>query len=178
MKKALMVAVLIGMGWVSASHAVVISWAALVDVEGDGQVLTGLTSARLYYVATGSWEADSGFDGAVAVGDMITGRPVSTDVSYGRVREQATTDSTDRSQSGGAYFVVVFDAVGTAYRSNTAIAWNDARYVTSDPMNPASGLFIGGSTIGTEWGVVPEPSTFALLALGAAALAARRRRRT
>ena len=177
MKKALMIAVLIGMGWVSASHAVVISWSALVDVEDPNKVLTGLTSARLYYVASGSWADGSGWGGAVAVGDLVTGRPVSTSDGMGSVREQATTDSTTRSGSG-AYFVVVFDSEGTAYRSNTAIAWNDATYVTSDPMNPAGGLFIGGTTGGTEWGVVPEPNTFALLALGAAALAARRRKRT
>jgi len=177
MKKALILATLIGMGWVSASHAVVISWSALVDVEGGGQVLTGLTSAQLYYVETRSWAVGSGFDGAESVGALVTGRPVSESGGMGSVREQATTDSTTRSGSG-AYFVVVFDSEGTAYRSNTAIAWNDATYVTSDPMNPAGGLFIGGTTGGTEWGVVPEPNTFALLALGAAALAARRRKRT
>lgn len=177
MKKALMLAILIGMGWVSASHAVVISWSALVDVEDAGQVLTGLTSAQLYYVASGSWEAGSGFGGAEAVGGLITGRPVSESGGMGSVREQATTDDITRS-GAGAYFVVVFDSAGTAYRSNTAIAWNDANYVTSDPMNPAGGLFIGGTTSGTDWGVVPEPNTFALLALGAAALAARRRKRT
>jgi len=176
MKKALILATLIGMGWVSASHAVVISWSALVDVEGGG-VLTGLTSAQLYYVETRSWAVGSGFDGAESVGALVTGRPVSESGGMGSVREQATTDSTTRSGSG-AYFVVVFDSEGTAYRSNTAIAWNDATYVTSDPMNPAGGLFIGGTTGGTEWGVVPEPNTFALLALGAAALAARRRKRT
>ena len=182
MKKALMVAILIGMGWVSASHAVIISWSALVDVENPNQVLTGLTSARLYYVADGSWEAGSGFysEGVLnprfeVVGDLVTGRPVSTSGGYGSVREQFTTDSAVR--SGGAYYVVVFDAAGDAWRSNTGIAWNDTRYVTSDAMNPASLLFIGGTTSGTDWGLVPEPNTFALLALGAAALAARRRKK-
>jgi hypothetical protein len=176
MKKALMVAFLIGMGWVSASHAVVMSWSALVDVEGTGQVLTGLTSARLYYVASGSWTAGSGFGGAVTVGDSVTGRPVSTSDGYGRVREQFTTDSELRSGSG-RYYVVVFDGAGDAWRSNASIAWNDSSYVTSDAMNPANLLLIGGTTSGTQWGLVPEPNTFALLALGAAALAARRRRK-
>jgi len=176
MKKALMIAVLIGMGWVSTSPAVVISWSALVDVEGPDQVLTGLTSARLYYVESGTWAVDSGFDDAEAVGSLVTGRPVSTADGMGSVREQATTDSTPR--EAGAYFVVVFDAEGKAWRSSASIAWNNATYVTSDPMHPASGLFIGGGESGTGWVAVPEPNTFALLALGAAALAARRRRRT
>jgi|GEM_PF-1225553 len=176
MKKALMVAVLIGVGLVSTSHAVVMSWAALVDVDGTGKVLTGLTSAQLYYVESGTWAENSGFSGTEAVGTLVTGRPVSTSGGMGRVSEQATTDSTTRSQ--GAYFVVAFDSVGKAWRSNASIGWNEAAYVTSDPMNPAGGLFIGGTTGGTEWGVVPEPNTFALLALGAAALAARRRKRT
>jgi hypothetical protein len=176
MKKALMVAILIGMGWVSASHAVIISWSALVDVETPDQVLTGLTSAQLYYVESGIWAENSGFGSADAVGTLVTGRPVSTSGGYGSVREQFTTDSEVRSGSG-RYYVVVFDAAGDAWRSNTGIAWNDTRYVTSDPMNSASLLFIGGTTSGTQWGLVPEPNTFALLALGAAALAARRRRK-
>jgi hypothetical protein len=173
MKKALMVAILIGMGWVSASHAVVMSWSALVDVEGDDKVLTGLTYARLYYVESGTWAANSGFSGTEAVGTLVTGRPVST--SGGSVREQFTTDSTERTK--GAYFVVVFDSENKAWRSNASIKWDDATYVTSDPMNQASGLFIGGTTSGKDWGLVPEPNTFALLALGGAALAARRRRK-
>jgi hypothetical protein len=177
MKKALMVAVLIGMGWVSASHAVVISWSALVDVEDPGKVLTGLTSARLYYVEAGTWAAGSGFAGTEAVGDLVTGRPVSTSVGMGSVREQATTDSSTERGEDGRYFVVVFDSANKAWRSNASIKWDDATYVTSDPMNQASGLFIGGTTSGKDWGLVPEPNTFALLALGGAALAARRRRK-
>ncbi len=175
MKKALMVAILIGMGWVSASHAVIISWSALVDVEDAGQVLTGLTSAQLYYVESGIWAENSGFGSADAVGTLVTGRPVSTSGGYGSVREQFTTD--DEAREAGAYFVVVFDSDGKAWRSNASIGWDDATYVTSDPMNQANGLFIGGTTSGTQWGLVPEPNTFALLALGAAALAARRRRK-
>jgi hypothetical protein len=110
------------------------------------------------------------------VGAKVSGRPISESGGTVSVREQTTTDSADRS-AGGAYYVVVFDGAGDAWRSNASIAWNDSSYVTFDAMNPANLLLIGGTTSGTQWGLVPEPNTFALLALGAAALAARRRRK-
>ena len=52
MKKTLLLAVALGLGWAATSQAVVISWAA----ETSGGV-TGYQSARLVYVADGTWDS-------------------------------------------------------------------------------------------------------------------------
>jgi hypothetical protein len=92
----------------------------------------------------------------------------------------------DSARGAGAYFVVLFDGGGNAvYRSVQSLAWNDTTWnaFAEDGMNPARGLFLptGGrnesGSGNSGWNPVPEPNTFALLALGAAALAARRRRK-
>ena len=175
MKKALMVAFLIGAGLVSTSQAVVMSWSALVDAEGSAVVGTFL-SAQLYYVADGTWDT-AAMEG-VAVGNLVVGRAISS----GGVREQATTDLAERSGSGKYYAVLFANATGTyewgaTYRSTATVVWSDTTVLSMDSMNPASGLFVYGNDDGSGWHVVPEPNTFALLALGAAALAARRRRK-
>jgi hypothetical protein len=180
MKKALMVAVLIGVGLVSTSQAVVMSWSALVDAEGSAVVRT-FQSARLYYVADGTWNTpiSQGIGEGIAVGNLVVGRAI----LGGGVREQATTDLENRSGSGKYYAVLFANAEGTytgygsAYRSTATVAWSDTTVISMDSMNPASGLFVYGNDAGTSWTAVPEPNTFALLALGAAALAARRRRK-
>jgi len=106
MKKALMVAFLIGAGLVSTSQAVVMSWSALVDAEGSAVVGTFL-SAQLYYVADGTWDT-AAMEG-VAVGNLVVGRAISS----GGVREQATTDLAERSGSGKYYAVLFANATGT-----------------------------------------------------------------
>jgi hypothetical protein len=177
MRNKLLMAVLIGMGWVSASHAVIITWAA----ETTGVVVGSFTSAQLVHVADGVWSWTD-YNNAT-----VNYTPVDTASGFG-VYSGGVYDNlaTDTQRSAGAYFVVLFDGGGNAvYRSVQSLAWNDTDYqaFAEDGMNPASGLFLptGGvneSGTGTSgWHPVPEPNTFALLALGAAALAARRRRK-
>jgi hypothetical protein len=181
MKNKLMIAVLIGMGWVSASHAVIITWAA----ETTGEVVGSFTTAQLVYVADGTWNWSKYNTDPVANGytsvDTASGSGV--DAGLGKVYDNLATDTT---RDAGAYFVVLFDSGNNAvYRSVQSLAWNNTSYnaFAEDGMNPASGLFLptggvnGSGTGDSGWNPVPEPNTFALLALGAAALAARRRRK-
>jgi hypothetical protein len=172
MNKTIVIAALIGLGWVSASQAVVISWSA----ETTGTSVPSYLSAQLVYVSGGVWGSYE------KVGDLAVGSYAILSGGSG-VREQDSVD-TDRSQ--GSYYVVLFsDAGGTqeAYRSYQALAWNDTSWdaFTYEGMGPAEGLFTPAGAVGagptTGWQTIPEPNTFALLALGAAALAARRRRK-
>jgi hypothetical protein len=165
MKNKLMIAVLIGMGWVSASHAVIITWAA----ETTGSVVGSFTTAQLVYVAGGTW--DSGYT------SVDTASGIGVDATAGVVYDNLATDT---KRNAGAYFVVLFNSGNNAvYRSVQSLAWDNASYnaFVEDGMNPARGLFLASGDQTTGWVAVPEPNTFALLALGAAALAARRRRK-
>jgi|688.fasta_scaffold06665_16 hypothetical protein len=171
MKNKLLIAVLIGMGWVSASHAVIITWAA----ETTGEVVGSFTTAQLVYVAGGTWNSVyTSVDTASGIGvDANVGSADTLGVVYDNL-------ATDTKRDEGAYFVVLFDGGNNAvYRSVQSLAWDNASYnaFAEDGMNPASGLFLASGDQTTGWVAVPEPNTFALLALGAAALAARRRRK-
>jgi hypothetical protein len=175
MKKTVMLAVLIGLGWASASHAVVISWSA----KTVGTVVPDFAAAQLVYVSSGEWNwAEFAVnDSKYSPLELITGRPILADGSG--VRQQATADY-GTPAAGGIYYVVLFqnaDRSGTMYRSTATADWGISTAITTDILNPKDGLFIAGGSDGSGWNVVPEPNTFALLALGAAALAARRRRK-
>jgi len=175
MKNKLMIAVLIGMGWVSVSHAVIITWAA----ETTGEVVGSFTTAQLVYVAVGTWNSTDYLQtpGASGYTSVDTASGYGVDAGAGIVYDNLANDTT---RSAGAYFVVLFNSGGDAvYRSVQALAWNDADYnaFAEDGMNPASGLFLATGDERSGWAAVPEPNTVALLALGAAALAARRRRK-
>jgi hypothetical protein len=181
MKNKLLLAVLIGMGWVSTSQAVIITWAA----ETTGVVVGSFVTAQLVHVQDGTWSwseytTDPSGSGYTSV-DTASGWGV--DTTAGVVYDNLANDS---ARGAGAYFVVLFDGVGDAvYRSVQSLAWNDTTWnaFAEDGMNPARGLFLptGGrnesGSGNSGWNPVPEPNTFALLALGAAALAARRRRK-
>lgn len=165
MKRTLLFAVLLGVGLVSSSHAVVIHWAASVS--------SGLSysSAQLVYVAGGTWNGTYTTLGTAASGGAL--------VAGLGVRERSTTDT---QESGGAYFVVLFNSTGTAmYRSDLALAYNDTSAITYDVMNPASGVFNptqGNTGLGVNgWQPVPEPTTGALACIGAAVIIWRRRRK-
>lgn len=165
MKKILLLSVLLGMAWVPASQAVVISWYAET---------TDLTysSAQLVYVESGStWGT------YVKVGDLATG---SYAIPGGGVTEQSALDDVARTQ--GAYYVVLFSDAGgltEAYRSTAYIAFDDTALnaISRGIWSPATGFFAPSGGLNSGWQPIPEPSTFALLAVGAAVLAWKRHKR-
>jgi hypothetical protein len=172
MKKTLLLAVALGLGWAATSQAVVISWAA----ETSGLV-TGYNSARLVYVASGTWN-DASWQSYPTVGSLAKG---TYSLPSGGVRERSATDIT-RTDPNGAYFVVLFsDANGTTplFRSVASLGVGDTAWhaITTDVMNPASGVFTPSGGLGDGWQAIPEPATLSLLGVGAAALALRRRKR-
>jgi len=166
MKKAILIAVLLAVGYAFTSQAVVIHWAVTTPVSGA-------TSAALVYVGTGgippTWDGAS-FSGGTQLGTAEV-LPDST------VGAQATTHGT---QTAGGYYVVLFNAAGQYALSTSWLSFDDkingvggsADAITFDSQYPAQGTFdpVFGS-------FVPEPSTAMLLCMGAAVAALRRRKR-
>lgn len=161
MRKAVLSLVLAAFGGVMTSQAVVISWAS-------DNLLSGTASARLVYITDGSTPSynttlQNGQELATASGAAIDGT---------FLYEQTTSDGTAR--SSGAYYVVLFNSDASQYAVSTSwVAYNDASLGTGE-MDPPSTFLANGFG---GWTPIPEPGSAALLALGAAALALRRRKR-
>ena len=164
MKRAGFLALLLTLGCVMTSQAVVIGWAAENIPSGTGY-------ASLVYVSSGS----TIFDGD---GQWMPGvTPIQLNVTGGAIDgssviPQESTDSILRTE--GNYYVVLFDSAVVNYSvSTTALAYNDGIIGTSE-FDPVSGYFTPDSF--TAWASIPEPSTAMLLVFGAAAAALRRRK--
>ena len=166
MKKVIVVAFLIAVGFAWTSQAVVIHWAT----EGAP---AGTLSAQLVYVSSGAPAfTDDLLSNGSQIGSAVSGLAI-TPLGVG---EQSTTDASLRSQ--GAYFVVLFrdNAGQMEYAYSTAsMAYNNTESVTSDAMAPAPNVFSPGTF--SSWAPIPEPGSAAVLSVGAAALAMRRRKR-
>jgi hypothetical protein len=177
MKNTIILAALLAVGTAVTSQAVVIHWAA------SAPSVSGATTAALVYVSTTGGAAPtwngSGFVGGTLItttegstGGIVDALPDHT------VGEQATTDAF----ASGKVYVVLFNNVGSYAVSSTWLGSDDQiggtggaiGAITDDIFNPPTGLF---NPIGfSGWTPVPEPSTLALLAIGAAAVACRRRK--
>jgi len=169
MKKTALLALLLVMGCVVSSQAVVIHWAA--DTANDGYTYT---SAKLVYVSDGlipntpALVAGADVIGTASGNSLIAG----TGQTDG-VLERMSTDEETRS-GDGKYYVVLFNSLGSAIAvSSIGLDWDDDNAITGSILDPASGVYNPDT-----WTPVPEPSTFALLAVGAAAIAWRRRKRS
>ncbi len=162
MKKAIVVSFLLALGCAVTSQAVVIHWA--VDAP-----LSGTSSAVLVYVSSGT-PAYAG--GAIATGVELGTAVSGLAITPLGIGEQATTDGTVRGEGG--YYVVLFNDAHQ-YSYSSALAYNSSSAITADAMTPSTGVF--SPTEFSQWAAVPEPSTAALLCIGAAAAALRRRKR-
>jgi len=163
MKKVIGLAFLLVVGSVLTSQAVVIHWAT------DG-LNGGASSAVLVYVSSGN---PSYAGGTIATGTEVGSRVSGLAITPDGVGEQGTVDSTAR--SGGNYYVVLFKTVDSIdyFSYSTSVA--DTSAITSDLLAPATGVFTPSNF--SEWTAVPEPCAAALLGLGAAVIALRRRQR-
>jgi len=155
MKKTLLLALLLGLGWVSTGQAVVVYWAATTSSET-------YNSAQLVYVAGGTWS------GSYETVDTASGGALMANGAG--VYAQSSTDSDDR--SGGAYYVALFNDGNLLAYSSTSLPDDDPNAISWDVMNPPSDVFNPSS-----WSPIPEPATSALFCVGAAVLAWRRRKR-
>jgi len=158
-----------------SAHAVVIHW----SVEGYSGANT-LTSVQLVYVSSGVapvYAADVLSNGS-NVGAAVTAPDLSlTPLGVG---EQSTVDSVDRSgDANGAYYVVLFDNIAgvDSFRYGlTSLANDDTASITADIFSPATSVYDANLGGVSDWAPVPEPGSAALLALGLAALAFRRKK--
>jgi len=172
MKKTCWIALVLALGVAWTSQAVVIHWAT----DGYGILSSeDVGSAVLVYISNGAapvYTAGTLSNGET-LGTPVTGSPP---ITSSGVWEQSTTDGTPR--SSGAYYVVLFNDAGTQFAYSTdALAYNDTTWqaFSPDEMTPALGAFTPNAF--SAWAPVPEPGSALLLAMGAAAIALRRRRR-
>lgn len=165
MKKSVAIALLLMLGSVLTSQAVVIGWAAENLPAGTGY-------ARLVYVASGAPVLDGNgqwASGTEELGTLASGAAIDGTSLY----PQSTTDATLR--GAGAYYVVLFDSAYANYAvSTTSIAYNNGPSISAGEFDPITADFKPNGFI--SMGVVPEPSVAMLLAVGAAVAALRRRK--
>lgn len=162
MRNAFLGAVLSLLGAMS-SQAVVISW------SGDS-LPAEATSARLVYITNGETPSYSG--GAVLQNGSELASASGYAIDNGTLFPQMTTDGITR--SSGAYYIVLFNSDASQYAvGDLVIAYNDSGLGSSE-FDPGA---VFSSTSYGSWTPVPEPTSAALLCLGAAALALRRRKR-
>lgn len=174
MKKSLLMAVFMTFGCVAVSQAVVIHWAATTS-------LITYSSAQLVYVSQGSGATVEQILAGATVGGAVSGGGLNGSGQPSGVYER--TASYASGSDIGAYYVILFDGLSAAAVSQNSLAWNSTDgEITQDLMAPYTGVFVAGlpngtTGIGNGWTPIPEPSTFALLAVGAAVVAWRRRKR-
>jgi len=146
-----------------SAQAVVIHWAVTSYPDANT-----VTAAQLVYVSSGVPVATAG---TITTGDVLGSAAAMAITPFG-IGEQNTVDPTTQTQ--GAYYVVLFYAgLGSNYYLySSALAFNDPDSITADIFTPATVVFDPSS-----WTTVPEPGSAALLALGMAVLAFRRKQR-
>ena len=165
MKKSLLSAILLGIGWVSTSQAVVIHWAAETTVTFTSAQLVYVNSVNVGDVTYITGLLPPVIDTAYIPGDAVSGVGV-----YDRTAADGIT------RTDGGYYVVLFNGA-QAVQFSSLLAYNDPNAIDSVPMSPGVNVFSPGTAGNPAGGFtpVPEPCTMALLCFGAATVAIRRR---
>lgn len=167
MKKGLFAFVLASL-FALSSRAVSIYWYTEEDEASA-------TSAQLVYYAADSDGLDFNDDGTVKGATEIV------DVAgfdHTTAYEVGYNTDVSTAYNSGTWYVVLFNESDGTYKATDPVAANSSLYFNDDLTNPTS--FSGGGMSGATWmptyEATPEPCSVALLLLGAAAVAARRKK--
>ncbi|MBO4287965.1 MAG: PEP-CTERM sorting domain-containing protein [Kiritimatiellae bacterium] len=166
MKQALFT-LLCSLGVVFASQAVTIHW----DTEEDE---TTASFAMLVYYKTGELQFDenkqvTGTDSS----NIYTQNPFDHTVAY----EEGYNTEVGTARTDGTWYLVLLDSNGDNYKA-ASMAASQVSYYDGDISSPQV-ITTGGMgtlTMPTSWTATPEPCSVALLLLGAAAVATRRKK--
>lgn len=168
MRKLALITVLGIFGLAISAQAVVVHWAA--DTESNNPIYT-YSVAKLVYVSDGARPETEAAVASATVVDTASGNALFEGVGYtAGVWERSASDST---RSSGKYYVVLFDGGSAVGVSQNGLDYNDTDAITFNPLNPALDAYVPD-----QWVPVPEPSTYALIAIGAVAMLWGRRRKS
>ena len=173
------------------------------DTSSLGLYLVYAESTSPYGTAEEVWSATQDKSAKYVAGSTVGGAATingvaSNDVSFGFLEETASTSlvieiSSTMGFGAGNYYLVVFDPATSDSNAQYAVAQaktftgtnadnadnaNGFYQTTSDPElvgPPEMGNFVNLEWMGGHWPAVPEPTALALLALGVAGLALRRK---
>lgn len=165
MKKVLLM-LLCATSFALSSQAVTIHW----DTETEE---TGVSSAILAYYETGSLAFDDTTKQITGATATFTESSVDPTIAY---EEGYNTNVGTATPTTGTWYLVLLDSTGDNYKA-VEMAAADVSYYTGDISAPqALEGGMGTVTLPTTWTPTPEPCSVALLLLGAAAMATRRKK--
>lgn len=164
---------LCALGFALSSQAVYIYW----DMDELNEVTEQATSAQLVYYASDQGGLAFDSTGAITGGSTPINVPNSGTFSPTMAYEEGyLVDVGAEPDSSGTWYVVLFnnngDYISSSVSASSVAYWNGD---ISNPVNMTTGM--GTLNLSVQaWAPTPEPCSVALLLLGAAAVAARRKK--